>query len=71
MSGDELYSLAFSNTLPPPESLQQPQKGTAKARGFSVKVSLGRESIIRPDMTEATYWETDPAIWEGSPNPMQ
>lgn len=56
---------------PPPERVQQLQKGTAKARGFSVKVSLGRESVIRPDMTEATYWETETTIWEGSPNPMQ
>ena len=71
ISKDELYSLALPNTLPPPERLRCPQKGTAKARGFSAQVPLGRESVIRPDKAGVAYWETETTIWwKGSSNPM-
>lgn len=71
ISKDELYSLAPPNTLPPPERLWQPQKGTARARGFSAQVPLGRESVTRPEKAGAAYWETETTIcWKGSSNPM-
>lgn len=61
-SKDELNSLLLPSTLPHPDRLWRPQKGTTKIESFSVQVPLGRESVIRPDNAVVAYWETETTI---------